>query len=58
MPSSAISKLMNEVAELHTAVASIKTDIEALKKIVYLCVGIGLTTAGGIIVQIAAHTIK
>ncbi len=52
MPNSAVEKLMKHVTDLRIAVATIKTDIAALKKLVYLGVGVGTTASAGIIVQL------
>lgn len=55
MPNKAVKELMDEVTDLRIAVASVKTDIAALKKIVYLGVGVGTTASAGILVQIFSH---
>ena len=43
---------MGEVNDLRVAMASVKTDIAALKKIVYLGVGVGATASAGIFTQL------
>ena len=58
MPNKIVSELMKEVVDLRIAVGSLKTDVKALSKIVYLGVGVGTTASAGIIVQIVAHMWK
>lgn len=55
MPNKAVNELMKDVTELRIAVASVKTDIAALKKLVYLGVGVGTTASAGILVQLFTH---
>jgi hypothetical protein len=57
MPNKMVTSLIHDVTELRIAVASIKTDIAALKKLVYLGVGVGTTASAGIIVQLVAHMV-
>jgi hypothetical protein len=49
---------MEEVNKLHVSVASLKSDMDTLKKLVYLGAGAGVSTLTGIIIQFVAHSWK
>lgn len=58
MPSNAVKELMAQVVEMQIAVSSIKTDIETLKRLVYLGLGVGTTVATGVVITLLTHSFK
>lgn len=58
MPSNAVKELMEVVTTLQIALAKVQTDVETLKKLVYLQIGVGTTIATGVIIALLTHWVR
>lgn len=58
MPSKQVDLLIHAVNDLKVTISALKTEVDGIKKLVFMVLGAGFTAAAGIMVQLVVAMVK